>query len=399
MNSYWLIGIYLLIIASIFGIARCFKTYKIDAKPLTQQTLFWLAIVIPIVSFIYFGLFAWWGKTPVFSAHGFERFIKISTLPLGLLSLAIPFTAVINNIHRTVQTNEQIKQAESKNKSDFYFSHRKNTIDIFSSLIKEKINFKFHNIDATHITTKLTQSNDSILFENNTLKKKINHIEIDLSIQNTARLYYKFYRKTNHYNYDYDGDFLNEITKILLRIDLLLKKTEYKTKSNFIYISDDNDLIHYAEDIISLESELDLLFSQLTLPPINKNYYISIPFEVRINNANISDYDILSLSGNEKISQVLDDNGKLVKLELRSHLIHDKYLKELIKQCYQLTLDILSLIDNSWKIDTPYPHIEKLINNNQSKYFIPIYAHSSVAIYCDERTQVEAMICKQRGRF
>lgn len=160
MNSYWLIGIYLFIIAGIFGIARYFKTYKIDAKPLTQQTLFWLAIVIPIVSFIYFGLFAWCGKTPVFSAHGFERFIKISTLPLGLLSLAIPFTAVINNIHRTVQTNEQIKQAESKNKSDFYFSHRKNTIDIFSSLIKEKINFKFNDVEATHITTVRMIEND-----------------------------------------------------------------------------------------------------------------------------------------------------------------------------------------------------------------------------------------------
>ncbi|MTB32825.1 hypothetical protein GF683_09755, partial [Providencia alcalifaciens] len=162
MNNYWFIGIYLLIIGGIFGIARFFKTYKIDAKPLTQQTLFWLAIVIPIVSFIYFGLFAWSGKTPVFSAHGFERFIKISTLPLGLLSLAIPFTAVINNIHRTIQTNEQIEQSRMKNTFDLTFSHRKNATEYLEKKLRKEFNTSLYLLDQYG---QITDKNHVVLIE------------------------------------------------------------------------------------------------------------------------------------------------------------------------------------------------------------------------------------------
>ncbi|ENL8515676.1 hypothetical protein AB6H97_002712 [Providencia rettgeri] len=212
MNSYWLIGIYLLIIASIFGIARCFKTYKIDAKPLTQQTLFWLAILIPIVSFIYFGLFAWWGKTPVFSAHGFERFIKISTLPLGLLSLAIPFTAVINNIHRTVQTNEQINQAKKKNDFDLFYSHRKNFIDYISSRNQEVFTITVRKyFSATDYTEK--------------------KLEYRVKPANPYLIYKKIYNINDTEIPSINASYLNNLNKIWKVINNKLEDFEY-FKSN-----------------------------------------------------------------------------------------------------------------------------------------------------------------------
>lgn len=144
------------------------KSFEIDAKPLSEQTLFRLAIIIPVVSFFYFGAVVWWGKTPVISTLGFERFIKISTLPLGLLSLAIPFTAVINNIHRTIQTNEQIEQTKRKSESDLFYSHRKYFVSYVSERIKPSSDIDFTLLEIEY-KKKFPTKNKS--FRNSTQKK------------------------------------------------------------------------------------------------------------------------------------------------------------------------------------------------------------------------------------
>ncbi|WP_272657027.1 MULTISPECIES: hypothetical protein [unclassified Providencia] len=394
MNSYWLIGIYLLIIGGIFGIARCFKTFKIDAKPLTQQTLFWLAIIIPIASFIYFGLFAWWGKTPVFSAHGFERFIKISTLPLGLLSLAIPFTAVINNIHRTVQTNEQIEQAQDKNKNDLYFSHRKNIIDIFNSLTKEKIDFKFNDRSIINISyTDILDEDGYIAHSRRTTSQILKNLYIDLSIQNPVRLYYKFYDGTNDYNYQYNNIFFSTIKDSLKSIDLILKENRYEKDQKFKAIEATIDLnkLKAAEDILFLESVLDGLFKLLSLPDINKNHYISLPIFLTLDKEKYKDIE-LTLPKDRKISELTAENGIYLGFELISHFIDYRYLKEIIKQSYYITLNILTLVDDSLSYNMLYPSIEDFISDENVDYFTPIYFSGELALYCDERFQIKAEI-------
>lgn len=161
---------YILILILIFGCAFLWeyiakkknpakksKFFEMNEKPLTSQTLFWLAIIIPFVSFGYFGYFSWHSKPFLFNAEGFERFIKISALPLGLLSLSIPFSAIVNNIHRTIQTNKQIQETGIKNNNDLYYSHRNNTINYFNNIGVVISSYKYrlikpyteHNVDST----------------------------------------------------------------------------------------------------------------------------------------------------------------------------------------------------------------------------------------------------------
>ncbi|MGG8471380.1 hypothetical protein ACM615_13530 [Rahnella sp. PAMC25617] len=121
---------------------------------LFKQKLFWLAIAVPFVTFISFGAWVWWGKCPVLSAHGFERFLIISKLPLLFLAASVPLTSIVNNIHRTIQTEKQIIEAENKSKLDSYYSHIKFYTDYFKSLpestlsrvIEEKHNEKIIKI-------------------------------------------------------------------------------------------------------------------------------------------------------------------------------------------------------------------------------------------------------------
>lgn len=131
----WLIayGLALLLIVMIY----CFKGwYKLTYEPLTSQKLFWAAIFIPLLSFLYFGLFSWVGHSVDMSSKGLNTFITISKLPLGLLSLSIPFVAIVTSLHRSLQTatqistaNIQIGLAKEKNSLDELFSREKNFSD------------------------------------------------------------------------------------------------------------------------------------------------------------------------------------------------------------------------------------------------------------------------------
>lgn len=214
-----------------------------------------------------------------------------------------------------------------------------------------------------------------------------------MSIQNTARLYYKFYRKTDDYNYDYNHDFFKEIENTLSRIESLLKDSVYTGDTTYRLVNNNeaDKILYSAENIIKLESELVFLFSELTLPAINTNYYLSVQFELALNNKKYP-YIELGIPKNEAVSDLLDSNGKLVKLELISHLIDYNYLREIIKQSYQLTIDILSLINKSWKNNRSYHHIENLINDDEYRYFLPIYTCGNQTLYCDERIQLKSEI-------
>ncbi|EEN9676454.1 hypothetical protein G4023_002311, partial [Salmonella enterica subsp. enterica serovar Paratyphi A] len=97
------------------------KAFKMNAEPLTHQPLFKAALTIPIISFFLLGFVAWNGHDFQIDTEGFNNFLNISKLPLAVLSLSIPLGVVVNNIHRTIQTDKQIKEAEKKNKVDFFY--------------------------------------------------------------------------------------------------------------------------------------------------------------------------------------------------------------------------------------------------------------------------------------
>lgn len=110
------------------------RAFQMNAEPLTHQPLFKAAIIAPIVSFFLLGIIVWSGHSLQIDGNGFDTFLNISKLPLAALSLSIPLGVIVNNIHRTIQTDKQIKEAEKKNKTDGFYSHRKNTIEMFENL-------------------------------------------------------------------------------------------------------------------------------------------------------------------------------------------------------------------------------------------------------------------------
>lgn len=97
---------------------------------LGSQTLFWLVVLSPLTYFGIFGAFAWQGYDVSMTAEGFKKFIDISTLPIALLSLSIPLTALVTYLHSTAQTAKQIE----KNEHELFYLHRREFVYYFEQI-------------------------------------------------------------------------------------------------------------------------------------------------------------------------------------------------------------------------------------------------------------------------
>lgn len=131
------------------------KFLELNDKKLSEQWLFKLSILIPLLISILLSIPLWIKTKWDFSADGYDFFLNSYKLPIGILSLSIPFVAIIAHIHRTIQTAEQIKATKVKNTSDAFFSHHKyitenilkiptKTIGLASSRIEYKIEDPYH---------------------------------------------------------------------------------------------------------------------------------------------------------------------------------------------------------------------------------------------------------------
>ncbi|WP_324830488.1 hypothetical protein [Pseudomonas saxonica] len=93
-------------------------------ESLIKQKLFWLSLIIPLCYFFVFGYICWLGYNIDLSQAGVEQFLRISSLPLALLSAAVPLGVVVASFHSTQQTAEQIRTTLHKNNLDSYYAHR-----------------------------------------------------------------------------------------------------------------------------------------------------------------------------------------------------------------------------------------------------------------------------------
>ncbi|NCH42616.1 hypothetical protein [Cronobacter sakazakii] len=179
------------------------KAFTMNAKPLTHQHLFKAAIIIPIVSFFLLGAISWEGHSLQIDSEGFNNFLDISKLPLAALSLSLPLGVIVNNIHRTIQTDKQIEEAERKNILDRYYSHRKNTIEILQ------------NLDMS-----------TILILNK---------EVPLAFENSYSTYKKFYpsASTESNNYTPSQRFLTRSRELWVELNELTKITTFSTKKDY----------------------------------------------------------------------------------------------------------------------------------------------------------------------
>ncbi|EDF9595737.1 hypothetical protein GCC33_08640 [Salmonella enterica] len=262
------------------------NAFSMNSEPLTKQALFWSSIRIPFISFIYFGLFSWANYKFQFNQEGFNNFISISKLPLGLLSLCIPFVAIVNNIHRTIQTDEQIQQTKLKNRTDLFYSHQKNYIEYFNTSIKKNV-YIIETMESPH----------------SIVTKKVVESEIEIKIIAPFKLYKKIFNKASTYDNDFSisTTLINSLKSLWRGIDALIDELRYTVHEPDCF-----------EIIYKIESAMTSISSNLQFSPIITKY-----------------------------SFIIDTNS----FYFCSRFENEENLKRVLKAYFLLTQDILDTID------------------------------------------------------
>ncbi|WP_413510456.1 hypothetical protein [Serratia liquefaciens] len=124
---------------------------KLDERQLSKQWLFWLSILIPLLISLILSIPLWLQTKINLSADGYDNFLRVFKLPIGVLSLSIPLVAIVAHIHRTIQTAKQIELTNQKNTTDRFFSHNKHIVDALSSIKYDDI-----KVNKITITPKIT---------------------------------------------------------------------------------------------------------------------------------------------------------------------------------------------------------------------------------------------------
>ena len=202
------------------------------------------------------------------------------------MSLCIPFVAIVNNIHRTIQTDEQIQQTKTKNRTDLFYSHQKNYIEYFNTSIKKNV-YIIETMESPH----------SIV-----IKKEI-ETEVEIKIIAPFKLYKKIFNQAS----TYDNDF-SVSTSIIHTLRSLWKGI--------------NDLI---DELRNTESEVDC-------------------FEIiyKIESA------MASISSNLQLSPIITKNSFIIDTKsfyFCSRFENEENLKRVLKAYFLLTQDILDTID------------------------------------------------------
>ncbi len=126
--------------ACIFGsgpwiLERFKSTLKLNEDGgLSEQGLLWISILSPFLYFLVLGGISWDGYSVSVTSEGLKKFLSISGLPLGVLSLALPMSVLVSRLHATKQTAKQIKITQQKNNIDLFHSHRKELFSYFSQI-------------------------------------------------------------------------------------------------------------------------------------------------------------------------------------------------------------------------------------------------------------------------
>lgn len=199
LQTLFLTSISLTFIATIL-IFLFFGWIKLNDKNLFRQPLFWLSIGAPAYYFLIIGGWAWKEFALSITAHGFNNFLEISKLPLLILASSVPLAAIVNNIHRTIQTEKQITESEKKNLSDSYYNHFKNTLDLLKGI------------------------------ESKEIKTGLGNNSFTLKVSNPVSVYHKIFINSNAVNgaqYIPDTHFVNNIIALWEEIHRCLDKLQH----------------------------------------------------------------------------------------------------------------------------------------------------------------------------
>jgi hypothetical protein len=120
--------------------------FQLDERKLSEQWLFRMSILVPLSISIILCVPLWFETSLDISAEGYGKFLSLYKLPIGVLSLSIPFVAIVAHIHRTIQTAKQIELTNQKNIADRFFSHHKYITDSLTSIKSEKVQIKSESV-------------------------------------------------------------------------------------------------------------------------------------------------------------------------------------------------------------------------------------------------------------
>lgn len=233
--------------------------FTLNDGNLFRQPLFILSILLPFYYFIIFGCWTWKGHGLLLSAQGFSSFLEMSKLPLLILASSVPLASIVNNIHRTIQTESQINSSKVKNNADAYYSHLKlfiETITSFPTLILEYVptkTDKTRHVAAEVVGHAYIESNESvntyevkIVFPHKLFNKIFNSSQHEGAIYLPSKQFTDdIINAWNELNKDIirikNGDLLTE-AKSLISIDLkiidimnILKVNTIRRRHSYIY--------------------------------------------------------------------------------------------------------------------------------------------------------------------
>lgn len=245
----------LIILLAIFAIFYYLKWYKLNDRNLFSQPLFICSILIPFYYFFLFGCWAWKGHSLDLTSDGFTNFLSISKLPLVILASSVPLASIINNIHRTIQTESQIQASSVKNKADAYYSHLKlfiETINSYPTLVLEYIptqTDRTRHVPAEVISHAYIESKDTL-------------ITYEMRIAFPHKLYNDLFNasQVSGAKYNPSEEFTNKIISAWNDLDkeiLNIKKGNLKLE---------------VESLISIDLMIISLLNLLKINPIRRKY-------------------------------------------------------------------------------------------------------------------------------
>ncbi|MDF7326826.1 hypothetical protein [Proteus mirabilis] len=213
--------------------------FALNEESLHKQWLFWLAILFPLFSSLYFMLTLGFGYPPNIDIDGFNNFLNMHKFSLGILTLSPILGAFVVSAHRSIQTAKQIEVTEKKNKVDTYYSKRK-FINEQLSTITTKDGEKIKRITSLYLKCfKVGDFND----------KKINDLlkDIDESLKHfkCSKIINEGFKTTDSFilyiNNPKDKKYINNIAYIFNEADYFISKIknslylENKISVNYFY--------------------------------------------------------------------------------------------------------------------------------------------------------------------
>ncbi|WIF70666.1 hypothetical protein QN092_11740 [Proteus vulgaris] len=303
-----LIGYAILVTLTLLFIFKHKNKFILNEKSLHKQWLFWLAIIAPLVSGIYFGAGIWSEFSLRLDFKGFSNFFDISKFPFGILTLSPILGAFVVSAHRSIQTAKQIEVTEKKNKVDIYYSKRK-FINEQLSTITTKDGEKIKRITSLYLRGfKVGNFNDK---KTNDL---LNNIKESLEYFNKLEIINKGIITTDSYvlciNSPKDNEYINEISLRFSDADNFISNIK-----NYLYLENKTFIYsNFKECILEYEKLYEDNKSDITNNNFGNDLYLKIKYKYINTYANAIYYidDIINIIYEIVIILYPDDNINLI---------------------------------------------------------------------------------------